>query len=105
MKNIFSIGLSARRRESARRYMGADKSDPHTFNRAITHNENGVCSFRTVTDHGRAKEVHCHYDTDTYPGTRDLDPRWAPLQEWQRSRKLRVITQVPVTIHKNVCRP
>lgn len=105
MQNVFSLGLSARRREAARRYAGSCKSDPHAYNRAVAHAENGVSSFRTAKVHGKDQEVHALYDADTFPGVRNVDPRWEPLQEWQRSRKLRVTTEVPVNVYKNVCRP
>lgn len=101
MKNIFHTSLQGRREEAARRYAGANKSDPHAFNRAMCHSANGVVSFRTVKLNGKEQEQHCQYDADTFPGTRDLDPRWAPLNKLRE----RPMNEVGVTIYKNVCRP
>lgn len=96
--NVFSGAVIQRRREAAIRHSRFDKSDPHTFNRAMSHAHNAVCSFEMGADR---KPVHVMYDADTFPCTRPLDPRWAPLNVLRKHP----MTEVNDTAYKNVTRP
>lgn len=101
MKNVFHSTLQSRQEQAARRHANFDKSDPHTYNRAVSHIHNGVVGFRSAKVHGKDAEVHALYDADTFPGTRDVDPRWEPLRTLSSGR----VREVPVTVYKNVCKP
>lgn len=78
-----------------------DKADPHVYNRAVTHIRNGIVGFREAKVHGKSEEVHAQYEADTFSGTRDPDPRWAPIAHLGTGR----VTQVPVTVYRNITRP
>lgn len=101
MKNVFSTSLKDRRIQAARRYSSFDKSDPHAFNRAVSHINNGIVGFRTAKVNGKEAEVPCDYDSDVFTGSRDPDPRWAPIAHLGTGR----VVQVTVTTFRNIRRP
>lgn len=101
MKNIFQSSLYSRRREGAVRFSRTCPSDPHAFNRAMTHINNGVVGF-TGTDKGLRHDM---YDADTFPGRREADPRWEKLNELRQRMKLPSLQEVQCTAYRNVVRP
>lgn len=95
------LELSHRRREGAIRYSRACKSDPHAFNRAMCHINNGIVGFS-----GSEKGLrHDMYDADTFPGYRDHDPRWDKLNELRTKWNMPAMREVDCTSYRNVTRP
>lgn len=97
--NPFKSSLGLRRSSEARRYAATDKSDPHTYNRAMSHTTSGIVGPRTDRIGNRNVTQDCPYDADTFAGVREPDPRWAPIAH------LGTIKQVPCTVFRNVVRP
>lgn len=105
MLNTFNQALTDRRREASIRFSRTDKSDPFTFNRAMSHIHSGVVGFRQDKINGKSVVTHCLYDADTFPSTHDIDPRWEPLRKLQAAKGWRVTSTVNGTAYRNVCRP
>lgn len=105
MSNQFNQALTMRRREAATRYSRFDKSDPHSFSRAMSHANSGVVGFRQDKINGKTVTTNCLYDADTYPSTHDIDPRWEQLRKLQVANGWKPTSSVNGTAYRNVCRP
>ena len=64
MSNVLNK-LDTRMLAAAERYARADKSDPFTYNRILSHIENGVASVNN------GKDKHGYYDAEEYAEHRE----------------------------------
>lgn len=87
---------SVRRRmvDGARRYAAADKSDPFSFSRAMTHIKNGVSSVSRPgnREYGIPAGVAAYNDADSYMETRKIIAEGRELV-------------FDVVAYRNLCRP
>ncbi len=101
--NIFANDLKMRRAEAARRYAAADRSDPFAFSRAMSHHSFGLCGSIVVKENGKSVAKSGHYDADTFPCRREIDPRLLPLMAHPLANKQ--MRLVDGTQFKSVVRP
>lgn len=100
--NPFQQAFYQRRSEGAIRYSRTDKSDPHSYKRAMSHTYTGIAAVGRSEDN---RVVTAYYDADTFSGHRDPDPRWDGLKPLREKMGLRPLERVDCTAYRNVVRP